>query len=700
MTLLGLTLQQLGILFGAVGAGVTILYILKLRRRRVRVPFAKLWDRVMKEKESTSLFSRLKRLLSLLLQLAFLFLLTAALGDPRLSSEVLEGRHIILLIDASGSMKATDGKRGTRMAAARSEAKEIVRGMNGTDVLMLVRMDAQVTPLSPFESDEKALLQVVETVKASDTRADLPRALKFCGDALRRRKNPLLILVSDGAFPSAQLAAVQLDELSGKLVPGAGRAAAAAKAKARTKAKAKAKAKVQAKAKGKAKKRAGAAMDLIDLRGVGVRYVPVGSSRDNVGIVAFNARRYVRNKMSFEIFMEVINFRDKPVELDLQLLADGEVIEVQRLKLAKQERARYTCDPEDKNDEKKRAWCDLTANGELLEARLVAPGSTADKPKPLDAFPLDDRAFALLPRRSKQKVLLVSEGNLYLEGALLLERNVEIHRLQPTQYSAAAAAKVDAVIFDGYYPASPPPVHALVFNPPEKGGPFKVTGRLQGPLITEQDRKHAVMRWVTLKDVNIGAAARFARGPGVTVLAAAFRDAIIVAGSKKGLKTVCVGFDARKSDLVLRVAFPMLVLNSLDWFSGDSASLVTSYRTGATWSVRVQGAKPGEEATVTGPDHRTVNAPVNDGKVLVHGNLVGLYNVTQGGGQARLAANLADPLESNIKPRPAMILGGRRLEAPTGFGIALRREIWIYLLLAAIGLTLLEWLTYNRRITV
>ena len=31
---------------------------------------------------------------------------------------------------------------------------------------------------------------------------------------------------------------------------------------------------------------------------------------------------------------------------------------------------------------------------------------------------------------------------------------------------------------------------------------------------------------------------------------------------------------------------------------------------------------------------------------------------------------------------------------------ALRREIWIYLLLAAIGLTLVEWLTYNRRVTV
>ena len=104
MTLLGLTLKQLAMVFGALGAAVTILYILKLRRRRIHVPFAKLWLRVMKEQESTSLFHRLKRLLSLLLQLAFLFLLTAALGDPRLSSEVLEGRSIVLLVDASASM--------------------------------------------------------------------------------------------------------------------------------------------------------------------------------------------------------------------------------------------------------------------------------------------------------------------------------------------------------------------------------------------------------------------------------------------------------------------------------------------------------------------------------------------------------------------------------------------------------------------
>jgi hypothetical protein len=85
---------------------------------------------------------------------------------------------------------------------------------------------------------------------------------------------------------------------------------------------------------------------------------------------------------------------------------------------------------------------------------------------------------------------------------------------------------------------------------------------------------------------------------------------------------------------------------------------------------------------------------------MVYGDQVGLYHITHGDTNVRLAANLADPIESKIQPARMLVLGGRKLQAPTGFGIALRREIWIYLLIAAIGLCLVEWLTYNRRITV
>src|SRR5829696_6806717 len=108
MHLTGVPLQQLIQIGALAGAIVVVFYILKLRRRPVAVPFSKIWERILRDKEATSLFSQLKRLLSLLLQLALLALLLLALGDPRPAANVIEARNIVVLIDASASMQAVD----------------------------------------------------------------------------------------------------------------------------------------------------------------------------------------------------------------------------------------------------------------------------------------------------------------------------------------------------------------------------------------------------------------------------------------------------------------------------------------------------------------------------------------------------------------------------------------------------------------
>src|SRR5580704_5508081 len=130
MILAGLHLAQLAAIFGVVGAVVVALYILKLRRRAVAIPFSPLWQRILRDKEATSLFSKLKRLLSLLLQLALLALLVLALGDPRAAASLMKGRTVIVLVDASASMQATD-VAPTRLEAAKAEVKKIVRGLGG-----------------------------------------------------------------------------------------------------------------------------------------------------------------------------------------------------------------------------------------------------------------------------------------------------------------------------------------------------------------------------------------------------------------------------------------------------------------------------------------------------------------------------------------------------------------------------------------
>jgi hypothetical protein len=61
---------------------------------------------------------------------------------------------------------------------------------------------------------------------------------------------------------------------------------------------------------------------------------------------------------------------------------------------------------------------------------------------------------------------------------------------------------------------------------------------------------------------------------------------------------------------------------------------------------------------------------------------------------------LLDAEESSIEPAKELVVDGKKAGTLGGFQIGVRREIWIYLLLAAILLTLIEWITYHRRITV
>src|SRR4030095_6581644 len=127
MTLTGpIASSTLLALAGVLGGLLVVAYILKLRRRRYEVPFSKLWQRVLREKESSSLWRKLKRLLSLLVQVAFLLLLLFAAADPKLGEASPAARSVVIIIDASASMKALDDGAGKppRLALAQQAAAD------------------------------------------------------------------------------------------------------------------------------------------------------------------------------------------------------------------------------------------------------------------------------------------------------------------------------------------------------------------------------------------------------------------------------------------------------------------------------------------------------------------------------------------------------------------------------------------------
>src|SRR5690606_27053308 len=80
----------------------------------------------------------------------------------------------------------------------------------------------------------------------------------------------------------------------------------------------------------------GAPKDLaaVDLSNIDVRYVPVGKRSDNVGVIAFNVRRYIANKAAYEVYVELQNFGSAPAHRQLRLYNGSTNVDSQRIDLA------------------------------------------------------------------------------------------------------------------------------------------------------------------------------------------------------------------------------------------------------------------------------------------------------------------------------------------------------------------------------
>src|SRR5947199_7510332 len=96
---------------------IVVFYILKIRLRQVPVSTTIFWQQIYDEKRPRSLWQILRHLLSLLVQIIWLLLLVFALTEPFFNWEILQQRRVILVVDNSASMRATDGAAsgGTRL---------------------------------------------------------------------------------------------------------------------------------------------------------------------------------------------------------------------------------------------------------------------------------------------------------------------------------------------------------------------------------------------------------------------------------------------------------------------------------------------------------------------------------------------------------------------------------------------------------
>jgi hypothetical protein len=607
------------------GSLVVLFYVLKLRRRAVAVPFVGIWQRVLDDRDSSTWFAHLRRLLSLLLQLVLLALLLLALADPRTPSAAAAGRHRVVLVDTSASMRATDVEP-TRSARARAEVERLIQALGRQDRMLVARLEGSLTPLTTMTQDRAQLLGALEQLTPTDTRAELERGLRFALDSLHGLPNPEIVLVGDGAYPDWD-----------------------------------------------------AVIARVDLGNVSLSFVPVGSGGNNVAVTEFSARRYPLDKARHEVLIEVSNTGDKPVQVELSLFGDGQLIDVSRLRLGAKERLPRVLD-------------NVSGASRRLEAEVKPVDGSRDE------LPADDRAYALMPERRRARVLVVSEGNTYLDAALLLDEFLSVTSIRPKDYPPPG--DFDVTFFDGVAPAPAPRTGARVYlGVPEEGSPVPRGKPIEMFGFDQWDRKSSFLRWLSLEDVQVAEGFALRPGPQDRVLGASELGPLLVSGRQGADRYLVLGFDPRKSDFVLRVAWPLFVLNAVTSFVEEDTSYLSSFRTGDVWRVPV----PSEEgsALVLGPDGVRRTTPVREGHAVLSGDRAGFYRVELAGASPQLfAANLVDLQESNLEVRRDLGIQGRPLAAPEAPPVRFERDLWVYLLAAALALSVLEWFSYHRRVTV
>ena len=405
----------------------------------------------------------------------------------------------------------------------------------------------------------------------------------------------------------------------------------------------------------------------------------------NVGITAFQVEALPSEPTRFQAFVQVKNASDVGKQTTLRLSGSNEGGIRDTLTLGPGETRGRSID---------------LGSFERGPVRAVV---TADS----DAFPADDYAYGFLPIRTETRVLLVTRGNVYLENVLADEPRLSLAVVSPEQYDPQVSA--DVYIFDRFAPPEAPGGPTLVFLPPDVEWLTRTLAVVEAPEVPGWNPAHPVLRFVALEDLRIDRAARIAMpeerdaGPTSAVGEAGREpDAEVVVGSlllplilvsERPERIVRVSFALEDSNFPLQPGFPIFLTNTLGWLMDEQVALAR-----APGRIEV----PLAMAAVTDLEGSDVATWPLSNRTVFMADQPGLYTVAQGDRRLRVAVNLASTARTSVNDSgftsDEITSTASTVLADTEAGP--NEELWMALLLLALFLVIVEWVTYHRRLTV
>lgn len=196
-----MNLQNLGALLWLIPlAGIIIvLYLLRMRRKDVKVPASFLWPQRTEEIRANALFQRLRFSWLLVLQLLALGLVVFALARPQTQQRGLTGEVTVFVVDASASMGATD-IRPSRFDEAKKLVRDALDSARPGDRIALIEAGPNPKVIFPLGNDAPKQKAAMDAMVRSDADVDVGEALRLAAALVGSETSARIVLLSDGVF--------------------------------------------------------------------------------------------------------------------------------------------------------------------------------------------------------------------------------------------------------------------------------------------------------------------------------------------------------------------------------------------------------------------------------------------------------------------------------------------------------------------
>jgi len=634
------------------------LYVLKLRRRPVRVSTALFWPRAAVDVEANVPWRRPRLTWLFVIHLLLVLLLCAALGRPALTSGGLPPDEIVIIMDRSATMAATDARPGAnnatraRMDDAKDEAAKVLdaamrSGRSVKATLISFAADARVDA-GPTD-DIAFVAQTLRLLEVDDQPGNLNAAINvFAGlssaataESVSRRR---VVLVGDGNWRDAESDAP----------PG------------------------------------------LEFKRVGPQ---PGTGGENLGIAACAARRDDADPTRVRLFARVINADSQPKATVLTLALNGTTLEERAITVP----GRDGTSP----GQTSLTMTTAAAGGGVLTVSLPAG----------DALASDDIAGVTLLPPNRPTVLLISpdaqmaiasapsvaareEASALLADVLNQLPIASLERLTVSKWDQKGHPTAGVLVFDDVAPSIVPDAPTLSL-----GGGLPAPGlRLlpapgmtqQGPLrsrVVSWNRAHPATKDLSLDGLVADISSVFDEGGSVTELALGEDGPLIREGRVAGRQHIVTAFGLSQSNWPLQLSFPLFVAQAVETLTRAE---LTSAGLKFTTTQPVELDAAASLVKLIGP--RTIESPVIRDGTVARASLgtlgrAGVYIAT-GATVPAIVASVLDDGVSGLETRDQITVGGRIFE--TGKGTPGPREIWSWLVLVAAALLGAEWYIFAR----